>query len=119
MFYLKDFNASFARSSGLVLNPFLTIKLENAAIRLGIYPNIKKEDNPYFTKSQGLKRDLIVSLAMAETQYDNAMKGEQSEANFFYQHYCIGLEANFKRKGNEIAEKTHRKSTSTMGNKKD
>lgn len=119
MFYLKDFNASFARSSGIVLNPFLTIKMDNASIRLGHFPHIKKEDNPYSMKKQGLKEELMVSLAMAESQYDNAMKGEVSEANHFYQHYIVGYENNFKRAGNDIAERSHRKSTSTMGGKKE
>ena len=67
MFYIKDLISDLNKSAKPAVNPFVVAKLNIPSIKSYKFPSeIKKSENPYKLKKDGLIDGKLISIAIAE-----------------------------------------------------
>ena len=67
IFYMKDMVSDLAKSAKPAVNPFIVAKLGIPSIKLFKFPSdIKKSENPFLLKKNGLIEGKTMTIAIAE-----------------------------------------------------
>jgi hypothetical protein len=70
MFYMKDMVSSLNKSAKPAINPFIVAKLNIPSIKAYKFPtDIKKSENPFLLKKNGLIDGKLMAIAIAEKKF--------------------------------------------------